>query len=131
MKEISLYCCGCGTHVFPRLIDGAEAYPHREDLADLPFWKCDECGNFVGCHHKTSERTKPLGVIPTQEIKKARQHIHCILDPLWKQGKMRRSQVYAELSKRLGWRYHTAEIRTVDEARKIYRMVREMVGESL
>ena len=65
-----------------RLTNGAEIYPHRKDLSELPFWKCDTCGNFVGCHHKTGDPTKPLGVIPTSEIKRARQHIHRILDPI-------------------------------------------------
>ena len=67
-----IWCCGCGKEVDARLTDGAEVYPHRRDLASLPFWKCDACGNFVGCHHKTRERTKPLGCIPTPEIKDVR-----------------------------------------------------------
>lgn len=80
MSEI--YCCGCEKKVPARLTDGAEIYPHRHDLSGLPFWKCDTCGNFVGCHHKTKNRTRPLGCIPTPEIKEARKRIHSLLDPL-------------------------------------------------
>jgi len=118
-------CCGCGKKVQARLTDGKEIYPHREDLADLPFWKCDACGNFVGCHHKTKNRTQPLGCIPTPEIKEARQHIHALLDPIWQSGKMKRQEIYKVLSDELGWKYHTAQIRSVEEARKVYRIVKQ------
>lgn len=119
-----IYCCGCETDVEARLTDGSEIYPHRQDLHSLPFWKCDTCGNFVGCHHKTDNPTRPLGCIPTPEIKNARKEIHKILDPIWETGKISRKQVYKQLSERLGWTYHTAKIRSIEEARDIYRLVR-------
>lgn len=123
---MNIYCCGCKTKVEARLTDGKEIYPHRSDLFDLPFWKCDSCGNFVGCHHKTEDRTRPLGCIPTPEIKNARKEIHKILDPLWKKGKISRSKIYKYLSDSLGWRYHTADIRNIEEARKVYRLIKEL-----
>jgi hypothetical protein len=116
-----LWCCGCLADVDARLTDGREIYPHRPDLAALPFWKCDVCRNSVGCHHKTQNRTQPLGVIPTAELKAARQHIHALIDPIWKGGRMTRRQVYARLTLILGRQYHTAELRTLDEARTVYR----------
>lgn len=119
-----IYCCACNRDIEARLTDGAEVYPHREDLAALPFWMCDACGNYVGCHHKTKNRTQPLGVIATPEIKKARQHIHAVLDPIWKSGKMKRASLYKRISDELGWQYHTANIRTIEEARKVYAIVR-------
>ena len=122
---MEIYCCGCSEKVDARLIDGAEAYPHRPDLKALPFWLCDACGNFVGCHRKTKNRTHPLGCIPTPEIKNARQHIHRILDPLWKSGKWKRGALYADISEKLGWNYHTANIRTIEEARQVYRVVQQ------
>lgn len=122
-----IWCCGCGETVTARLTDGAEIYPHRRDLAALPFWRCDGCGNFVGCHHKTDDPTRPLGCIPTPEIKRARSHVHRILDPIWKRGKMKRAAVYAELAERLGWNdYHTADIRSVEDARKVYAAVLDL-----
>jgi len=119
-------CCGCGDKVEARLTDGTEIYPHRKDLSDLPFWKCDACGNFVGCHHKTENRTRPLGCIPTPEIKNARKHIHAILDPIWKSKQMKRKEIYKLLSDKLGWQYHTTSIRSVDEAREVYRLVQNI-----
>lgn len=121
---MEIYCCGCGEKVDARLTDGAEIYPHRSDLYNLPFWKCDRCGNYVGCHHKTRDNTRPLGCIPTPEIKNARREIHKILDPIWKSGRVNRKTLYAAISEHIGWTYHTAKIRNIDEARRIYKFVR-------
>lgn len=114
-----------------RLTDGTEIYPHRPDLSALPFWRCDACGNFVGCHHKTPNRTQPLGNIPTKEIKEARKHIHRILDPLWMKApdpKAKRREIYAYLSRHLGYQYDTGEIREIDEARTVYTLVKRYAG---
>lgn len=117
---MNLWCCECGQDVEARLTDGEEVYPHRSDLFPLPFWRCDACGNWVGCHHKTSEPTRPLGCIPGPEMKKARGHIHKLIDPIWKSKKMPRKRLYDRMSKALGWKYHTAELRTIEDARKAY-----------
>jgi hypothetical protein len=124
-----MWCCGCSTDVDARLTDGREIYPHRPDLSDLPFWKCDVCTNNVGCHHKTQDRTRPLGVISTPEMKAARQHIHALIDPIWKGGHLPRGHVYARLTAALGRQYHTADLRTLDEARSIYRAGQEIAKE--
>ena len=124
---MNLYCCGCQSDINARLTNGVEIYPYRPDLGDLPFWKCDACNNYVGCHHKSRDHTKPLGCIPTKEIRDVRQHIHQILDPIWKSGRMTRGKIYEKLAKVIGKdEYHTAEIRSVEEARNVYRMLKEM-----
>jgi hypothetical protein len=111
-----------------RLTSGAEIYPHRSDLADLPFWKCDTCGNYVGCHHKTGKPTEPLGNIPTPELRKARNHIHAILDPLWQSKKYRRKELYGLISDHMGFGYHTAKLRTIEEARKVYKFLKGLAA---
>lgn len=121
MATQRIYCCGCGHEVDARLTDGGEIYPHRPDLHPLPFWKCDVCGNHVGCHHKTRQRTAPLGCIPTPALKEARRHLHLLIDPLWQSGRIGRRELYAAISQELGWDYHTAQTRTVEEARAAYR----------
>lgn len=126
---MELWCCKCADYVDARLTDGAEVYPHRSDLADLPFWRCDACGNWVGCHHKTKKRTRPLGNIPSPELKKARGHIHALIDPLWKSKKIKRGALYNRMSEKLGWKYHTATLRTIDEARQAYRAGQEIARE--
>lgn len=121
-----IYCVGCQCKIEARLTDGGEIYPHRQDLKGLPFWKCDGCGNYVGCHHKTKDKTKPLGNIPTKELRNARQHIHKILDPMWQSGKFKRSQLYEAISAVVGWEYHTAQIKSVEEAREIYKFINRL-----
>lgn len=114
-----IYCCSCQKDVRARLTNGREIYPYRRDLASLPFWRCDACGSFVGCHHKTKERTKPLGCMPTVEIRAARREIHTVLDPIWQSGQIPRKELYRRLRSVIGREYHTAEIRSIDEARRV------------
>lgn len=124
-----LWCCQCQQDVTARLTDGREVYPHRPDLAKLPRWICDGCRNSVGTHHKTDNPTRPLGNIPSPEIKRARMHIHDLLDPAWKSKRIKRGALYGALSARLGYEYHTGEIRTVDEARRVYRVALDYLRE--
>lgn len=121
---MKIYCVGCATDVEARLTTGKEIYPHRPDLFSLPFWKCDSCFGFVGCHHKTSKRTAPLGCIPTKELKNARIHLHALIDPIWQSGVVKRRELYEEISKLVGWNYHTAKTRSVEEARSAYAAAR-------
>lgn len=129
MATRTIFCTGCGKDVEARLTNGKERYPHREDLYDIPFWRCDGCGNYVGCHHKTKNPTQPLGCIATPELLRARNLIHGLLDPLWKEGKIKRGQAYAYISKRLGYHYHTGELRSIEEARTVWRIVVQLKGE--
>lgn len=122
-KRKTIYCCECKKDVCARLTNGREVYPHREDLFDLPFWMCDTCMNFVGCHHKTANRTAPLGCIPNPEVRAARKHLHALIDPIWKSGKMTRRRIYESISCDVGWSYHTAKLRSIEEARDVYRSV--------
>lgn len=120
-----IYCCGCEKEVPAKLTTGAEIYPHRQDLKSLPFWICRKCYNYVGCHHKTKDRTRPLGNIPTRELRKARSHIHRILDPLWKRKGHDRKKIYSEIARGMGWQsYHTGDIKSVEEAREVYKIVK-------
>lgn len=120
-----IYCCGCQKDVNARLTNGAEIYPHRPDLKDVPMWKCDTCKNYVGCHHKTSKPTRPLGNIPTEALRNARKEIHKIVDPIWEKKGISRRKIYAHASIILGYPYHTAEIKTLEEARRAYKIFKE------
>lgn len=124
-----IYCCGCLKKVEARLTDGKEIYK-TDKYKSLPFWKCDTCKNFVGCHDKTKERTKPLGCIPSPEIKNARKHIHALLDPLWQMsGNQRkaRTALYDMIGETMGrLPYHTANIRSIEEARQVYKIILDL-----
>jgi hypothetical protein len=123
-----IYCCGCECDIEARLTNGKEIYPHRTDLYSLPFWKCDECGGYVGCHHKTKNRTRPLGCISTKELRNARRQIHKILDPLWKTGGHKRKALYVKISESIGWSFHTSELKTLDQARQAYKIIKKIGG---
>lgn len=128
---MKIYCCGCEKEILATLTSGKGVYPNvnlemQVKIWHLPFWVCPTCKNFVGCHHKTKDATRPLGCIPTLEIKKARQHIHALIDPLWKNHPepfRARAWIYRWLAAKTGKEeYHTAEIRSVEEARQIYKL---------
>lgn len=112
---MKLYCCGCRKVIIASRTSGAKVYPHRPDLENLTFYVCPACKNWVGTH----KDGRPLGVIPTPEIRQARQQIHAVLDPLWMSGKLKRKEIYKRLSDALGYEYHTANIRSIREAEKI------------
>lgn len=126
---MEIYCCGCESKVDARLTSGKEIYPHRPDLFSIPMWKCDSCKNYVGCHHKTKDRTRPLGCIPTKAVMQLRKKIHATLDPIWKNSKrkqVRRRALYAIISEKIGRKYHTANIRSVEEGEHILGIVNEL-----
>lgn len=129
---MKLWCCSCQKYSDAELITGRKAYPHRPDLSGLLFYRCSVCGNFVGTHkrHGRDGDVAALGCIPNAEIKHARQCIHAILDPLW-QGKKSgtRKKIYKMISDRLGYEYHTAQTRSIEECRKVYSIIREIKRE--
>lgn len=83
----------------------------------------------MGTHHKTNVPLRPLGFIATPEIVNARKHIHALLDPLWESGKIKRGKAYAYISNRLGYNYHTGEIKSVEQAREVYRIIQKLKEE--
>ena len=90
-----------------RLVGGLTIYPHRADLADLNFWRCDQCGGYVGCHRGTD---RPLGRPAARALRALRQRVHSdYLDPIWKNaprfgrdGRASRTVVYKYLRVMMG-----------------------------
>jgi len=113
---MKILCHVCGKEVHAYFTTGKIVYPHRKDLATKPFWRCTYCTAFVGCHPNT---TNPLGSIVGSKVKHMRVQVHDTLDPIWQSGTIKRSQLYKELSTKLGWNYHTASIRSVKEAKRV------------
>lgn len=50
--------------------------------------------------------------------------IHQLLDPLWKSGKIDRSEAYRLISKSLGHTFHAGEISEEEEGRFVYQIVK-------
>ena len=109
---MNIFCVKCNKNTEANLVTGKIIYPHRTDLYHLKFYQCPICKNYVGTHKGTD---KPLGCIPTYELKQARIRVHDKLDYLWKSGKYKRHDIYKALSKYFGYEYHNGQTRTVEE----------------
>lgn len=115
---MKLYCCKCKKMMDCELVKGNVIYPRRLDLANHNFYRCS-CGCFVGCHPNTD---KPLGAIPTEEMKKARMIIHGMIDPWWQKGVITRGAMYRAIAKELHIKeYHTGWTRSIEQCRQVYR----------
>ena len=88
-------CPYCGGN--PKLVGGGIIYPHRPDLYSKWFWQCAPCDAYVGCH-PTGTGKKPLGRLADAELRKEKSKTHAAIDPYWKQGRLRRNEVYGILS---------------------------------
>lgn len=120
-------CLACGGEVDARLTDGSEINPHSPRLRNTPYWVCDACRNYVGCHPPSGGlKGVPLGSIPTPELRAARRKIHFVLDPLWRRGPFRRRDIYKAISKHIGYTYHTANLEDVGTAEEVYGFLKGM-----
>jgi len=84
------------------------------------------CKNYVGCNYKSTDRTKPLGTIPTPELRAARQNLHKLIDPLWygkKNQNVKRTKVYAKISELLGKEFHAGTINSMEEFQQVINIV--------
>lgn len=117
MKTTQVFCVCCGKFVDAVLTSGAKIYPHREDLRDKRFYQCPACGNYVGTH----KDGRPLGTIPTPELRDYRQRVHSIIDQHWLPTRdvNKRKQLYADLTRFLGKEYHTGTLATVEECQQV------------
>lgn len=111
MKEI--FCVECDEIVQAPRMFGVSIYPHRKDLYSKMFYQCPRCGNYVGSHRDG----RPLGTIPTPELRRLRNEVHRIIDEYWLPAKDRkkRKELYADLSRFLGREYHTGELNSMAE----------------
>lgn len=126
-----IFCTSCGQTVSARLTNGRERYPHRPDLAQVPFYTHDKCNSWVGTHRKTKQPYRPLGVLADEEMMVYRKRIHELLDPIWQSGVRGRGQIYRRMSREMGVEsYHTGELRSLEEARKAWRIAQEIHTEA-
>lgn len=120
---MKLWCVNCQKDIDANLVTGDIIYPHRPDLKNKNFYRCPICGGYVGCHLNTD---KPLGCIPTEELKKARIRVHNILDNLWESGKYKRSDIYKTLSNHFGFKYHNGNTKSVAECEEAIEVLKRI-----
>lgn len=118
--KYQMYCAQCEKDVYPELVTGKTVYPQRKDLHGLTMYRCPHCKNYAGEHAR---------VIPTRAIRKFRQKIHSIIDPLWRSGVVTRSWVYRNMSKAIGKDFHSGNIRSDEEAVTAYMAARKLALE--
>lgn len=124
----SIYCTNCNDNVEAEMVSGLDVYPHRPDLSKLRFYRCPVCANFVGTHKGTP---RPLGCIPSPELKRARIAVHNKMDRLWKSKLIRRTALYSQISKMMGYTYHNGETRTVEECEKALKIIEQIESDLL
>ena len=89
-------CPYCGRETTQ--VTGKTLYPHRPDLFQRKFWACLPCDAYVGCH----PNGEPLGRLANKQLRAAKQKAHYYFDPIWRDGKMKRTKAYKWLSQQLG-----------------------------
>lgn len=120
MIEKQIYCVECGKNVKASLTNGQEIYPHRLDLIDTLFYKCPNCGNYVGVHKGTFD---PLGCIPSKQLRAKRIQVHNVMDRLWKDKLISRNTLYKLIRKELGYNYHNGTTTSIDECNKALEVI--------
>ena len=115
-----IYCVECSNYVIAKLVTGAMVYPNTPKVSRDKYWMCNSCKNHVGVHRNANKnKLKPLGVIANKELRSIRKTIHDIIDPIWREEKMKRTHIYAIISNELGYNYHTAELKSIEEATRV------------
>lgn len=98
-------------------VENKEMYGRNYGKSYMCYY-CKGCDTYVGCHNNTR---KPLGTMATCELREYRKKVHAKIDPLWNGDKHLRRNLYAYLSKVLGYQYHTGES-DIETCKKILTM---------
>ena len=85
--KICPYCKGSTQYV-----DSAVIYGRSFGMIYL----CKPCDAWCGVHKSESQRA--LGRLANAELRELKKQAHAAFDPLWKTGKMSRTQAYKQLS---------------------------------
>lgn len=122
----AIFCVACKKHIQPQRCTGETVYPNRPDLYAKQFFVCPYCGNYVGAHADG----RPLGTIPTLELRRARIMVHSLIDGYWlpTRDTNKRRELYAAISNHIGKEYHTGELNSIDECNKVIKFYREHFG---
>lgn len=119
-----------------RQVDGRSIYPHRPDLHAKRFYLCRPCDAYCGTHPDG----RPMGFPADRQLRKARNYVHALFDPLWEKvaeaydgednRKLRgvaRSRAYRWLAERLAIEPAACHVTMFDleRCRQAYRILRD------
>lgn len=102
-------------------INNKEVYGKQFGRSYMCYY-CKDCDAYVGCHNNTKN---PLGTMANASLRKMRQHVHSVLDPLWKSGKYTRGKIYQMLQDAFGEPVHIGES-DVEKCKEIIRTLEKL-----
>ncbi len=109
-------CPYCGKPA--QLVPGVAIYPGQKKLKKNSFWLCKKCDAYVGCYggHR---HPRPFGTLANAELRKWRQSVHAVFDPLWedKSDFKTRGEAYKWLSSKLEIRLKFTHVGMFDTER--------------
>ena len=111
-KREKIRCPYCGEEA--KWVENKVVYGKNYGKSYMCYY-CPKDDAYVGCHQNTR---KPLGTIANKELRECRKKAHSVVDPLWKNGRMKRGQVYAMLFRKFGKEIHIGEA-DVEQCQKI------------
>lgn len=118
------YCTHCNQEVEAFSAPASDIFGPHFRFANQIVYVCPYCKNYV----EANRDFKPAGVIPTAELRKAKNYILSVLNPVFDRKMMSRKEVYLKLSKVVyenRKNLKISDIRDLDEARKVYAAVKK------
>lgn len=121
----TIYCTHCKQEVEAYSALAGDIFGAKFRFADNVIFVCPYCKNYV----EANKEFKPVGVILTAELRKAKNYILSALNPVFDQKMMTRKEAYLKLSKMVYENRKVlkiSNIRDLNEARKIYAAVKKL-----
>ena len=110
-----LYCPYCKKPAV--WCNNREVYGKQYGKSYMCYW-CKDCDAYVGTHQNSKQ---PLGTMANKDLRTMRRKAHAHVDPLWKEGKMSRGEMYSSLQRIFGYEVHigASDIATCKKILKI------------
>lgn len=99
VPNVPPHCLHCSA--FGEAVLGRDLFEGQRELAWRVFWRCNQCDAHVAAHADG----RPLGYPANLETRRARNHVHHTLDPMWKHHphpEIKRERLYKNLSVKMG-----------------------------
>lgn len=111
-------------------VNSSVVYGRNSDYGDIWLCRCLPDLAYVGVHKITG---KPLGRLANRELRELKKKAHSLFDPMWKFGKMTRTEAYAWLAEKLELPLSECHIGMFDDAlcRRVIELCAEAQPQSL
>ncbi len=119
--ESKVFCPYCGGEA--EWVENKEIYGKNYGKSYMAYL-CRQDNAFVGCHNNSKH---PLGTMANKELRTWRMKVHAAIDPFWKSGKVSRGYVYSQISRELGFQYHTGES-DIETCKKVLLIAQRLPG---